>query len=176
MREFVTLSVTSFRGAGGEHYYGRLEVATKEERRVNADGSESWITRAGYGVVVHPHDRTELRRTITAKEAVYLNRKDQDGIIFRPSTSLKRGDLVPRFNDKASLEAAAIAAFGELFDDTDVLAIEDVQYSDEHRPLAGPAEIVEGMKADPDYAAQRRFLVEHGYLRRPGEPEESENA
>ena len=167
MREFVTISITSFRaGMGGEHWYGTLEVHTKDEKRVNADGSVSWISRGGYGVVPHPHDRTNLERPLSAKEAAYLNKKDQGGMIFRPSFSLKRGDMTTRFNDVASIEAEAARVFPTLFDDTDLLGVETEPYSDHFRFLCGPEELIAALNAAATDREQRELMIAAGYLRK----------
>lgn len=167
MREFVTISITSFRaGMGGEHYYGVLEVHTKDEKQVNPDGSISWISRGGYGVVTHPHDRTDLKRPLSGKEAAYLNKKDQGGMIFRPSFSLKRGDMTTRFNDVESIEAEAARVFPELFDETDLLGVETEPYSDHYRFLCGPADLVSALNVAATDREQREMMIAAGYLRK----------
>jgi len=166
-REFVELSITSFRGSiGGEHYYGRFSVHTKDEKRINQDGSVSWISRGGFGAEYHKHDGKDVERIIGAKEAAYLNKKDNEGFVT-PSFRLKRGDSVTRFNDIASIIEAAKEAFPALFDPTDILVREVKAHHGVYEVLAGPTEFVDFFAKNQDYRAQRQFLIEKGYLRKP---------
>lgn len=159
MGELVELSITNYLGSiGAEHYYGRLNVRDKAERVVNPDGSVSHVTHGGFGADSHPLDRTEVERVIDGKEAAYLNKKDGFGSIYR------RGSKVNRFNDRQSVIDAATALFPTIFAADDLLVVEMKRHSGVYTALAGPAEIVEGLTARPDYLSQAKFLDAHGYL------------
>lgn len=166
MHEIVDLEITSFRFAiGGEHYYGRLEVRTKETQERRPDGSIRSFLRMGSGSVRHPHDGHELKREIDAKEALYLNKKDGEGFIST-SSRLKRGSLVNRFNDKDSIVAAAIEIFPTLFDKTDVLVHRPNANSDDYVVLVAPDDVRAAL--DPlDDRARDAWLRAHGYLTHP---------
>lgn len=165
--ELVELSITSFRGSiGGEHYYGRLIVHNKFEKVTNPDGSVSEVFRSGFGVERHPHDGANVERTIDAKEAAYLNKKDNEGFVT-PSFRLKRGDRVTRFNDTASLIEEAKALFPTLFGATDILVLEPRRCHDVYDVLVGPDGFAEFFAQNRDYRAQRIFLTERGYLVKP---------
>lgn len=170
MHEVVNLSISSYRGSiGAEHYYGRFEVQTKYDRVTNTDGSTRLVTRSGYGVEIHPADRYELTRKLGAKEAAYLNKKD-DGGFFTSSMGLKSGSTTTRFNDIDSIIAAAIAAFHTLFDETDVLEYRADPYGEAPDILIAPDHVraaIEPMKMRHE---REEWLMEHGYLLK-GTPE-----
>lgn len=164
MHEIVTLSVTSFRGSiGGEHYYGRLHVRSKMERVVRPDGSIGHITRSGYNVERHPHDGADIKRTIDAKEAAYLNKKD-DGGMFTSSMGLVAGDETIRFNDVASVMAAAVEAFATMFDQTDVLICERMANPDEIDVLVAPENVRAAIADGSRLWDSETWLMENGYL------------
>lgn len=166
MHEVVSLSITHFRYAiGGEHYYGRLEVRTKEVQERRPDGSIRTFLRMGAGTVRHPNDGHELLRTIDAKEALYLNKKDGEGIIT-PSSRLTRGSLVNRFNDREAVIAAAIEAFPTLFDETDVLVHSPKINEDDYVVLVAPDGVRQALEG-LDYDLSERWLRDNGYLVKP---------
>lgn len=162
--ELVELQITSFRGSiNGEHYYGRFHVHAKNEKIVGADGRERLIMRGGYGVATHPRDGTNVERIVGAKEAAYLNKKDNDGFIV-PSFRLKPGDNTTRFNDIPTLVDAAKKIFPLIFGKTDILVREIEGEHDLWEALVAPTEIVEHLAADLTYQGQHKCLVEHGFL------------
>lgn len=170
MYEMVTISITSYRmSMGGEHYYGRLDVETKMTPVTEPDGKVRYVTRVGYGVETHPHDRHELTRVLSAREAAYLNKKD-DGGFFTSSMGLKRGDRTKRFNDKASIIAAAIEIFPTLFDETDVLEYREDPYGEAGEILVAPDEVREALSTRKGRQAREEWLIEHGYLVKNLEP------
>lgn len=164
MREIVTIDVTSFRGSiGGEHYYGRLNVRAKKTRVTGPDGGERFVTRMGHGVEPHPHDRHELKRRIGAKEAAYLNKKDDDGG-FLLGGGLRAGDETTRFNDVLSILKAAVETFPTLFDDTDVLFHERDAYSGEYEVLVAPNEVRMAFGEITSPRGREDWLMANGYL------------
>lgn len=166
MNEVVSLSITHFRYAiGGEHYYGRLEVRTKETQERRPDGSVRTFLLMGAGTIRHPNDGHELMRAIDAKEALYLNKKDGEGIIT-PSSRLTRGSLVNRFNDRESVIAAAIEVFPTLFDETDILVHSPKVNEDDYVFLAGP-DVARSALEGLDYDRSERWLRDNGYLVNP---------
>lgn len=174
MKEVVRLDISHFRFAiGGEHYYGKFHVQGRYEREVKPDGSVSLVSRGGYGVERHPLDRHEITRPMTAKEAIYLTKKDNG---FGPTlVRYKRGDPTTRFDTIDSVIERAVALFGEMFDEDDVLVVDADQIEPTARhgdilPLAGPPEIVEHLKNTPG-RRREEFLMERGYLVKDSEPE-----
>jgi hypothetical protein len=168
MREIVTLSITSFRFAiGGEHYYGSFNVRTKATRERQPDGSIRKFTRMGHGSISHPSDGHELTRTIGAKEALYLNKKDNESFFGGGGFRLKSGDAVKRFNDRESIVEAAIASFPDLFDETDVLLHKpNPNDDDEVVVLVAPDEVRAAIEGRP-YDQRMRWLRENGYTVHP---------
>ena len=163
MYEVARLSVTSFRGAmGGEHYYGRLHVDGRYVRTVEPDGTVRLRGRSGHGVERHPADGLDLTRTLGAKEAAYLNEKD--GTRMDSSIRLKSGSSTTRFNDVDSIVEAAISAFGEMFDETDVLMYERRRNSDVWEILAAPDKVREGLNGIADLWEQEKWFMDNGYL------------
>lgn len=180
MREIVTLSITSFRFAiGGEHYYGSFDVRTKATLERQADGSIREFTRMGHGSIRHPSDGHELTRTIDAKEALYLNKKDNEGFFGGGGFRLKSGDAVKRFNDRDSIVEAAIATFPDLFDDTDILLHRTNPNDDEEIVvLIAPDDVRMGIEGRR-YDERMRWLRENGYTVRPldeGDTDDAGNA
>lgn len=167
MHEIVSLSISSYRGSiGAEHYYGRFDVKTKYNRKVLPDGSVSLMTRFGHGTEKHPNDRHELQRKLGAKEALYLNKKD-DGGFFTSSMDLKAGSMTTRFNDKKSIIAAAIKIFPTLFDETDVLEYREDPYEDAPETLLAPPHVMEALSTRTDRKSREEWLMENGYLLKP---------
>lgn len=171
MREIVTLSITSFRGSiGGEHYYGAFSVRTKMTPEVRPDGSTRFYTRSGHGVTPHPHDRHELTRVLSAKDAAYLNKKD-GGFLGALGSMLSPGDTTTRFDDVPSIVAAAMQAFPRLFDDTDMLMRSRDRHGEDLEILIGPDDAKTAFEAIGDPDAREEWLVANGY--RIIEPEAS---
>ncbi len=168
MHELVTLSITSFRFAiGGEHYYGKLHVRTKATQERRPDGSIREFTRIGSGSIRHPSDGHELSRPIDGKEALYLNKKDDEGFFGGGGYRLKPGDLVKRFNDKDSIIRSAVETFPSLFDDTDVLMYEPDPNHDERVVLLVAPDAVRAAIDGKGYDERMRWLGENGYTVRP---------
>lgn len=162
MKEFVVLEISSFRFAiGGEHFYGRLDVREKEEIEVHADGRKSRILRFSPDDVRHPSDGFDVQRVIDSKEAIYLNKKDNGcgPVISR----LKAGDKVSRFNDRETVVEAAKNIFPELFDESDILALETRRASGIFKLIVAPENIMSCL-TDLDCEVEYDFLDEHGYL------------
>lgn len=164
MREIVRINVTSFRGSiGGEHYYGKLHVDTKMTRVTRPDGSQGLVSRMGHGVETHPHDGHELKRKVGAKEAAYLNKKDDEGgLLF--GRGLKAGDETTRFNDVESIVKAAIEVFPTLFDETDVLMFERVRHSDDYEILVAPPEVKAAIGGPNNRRVREEWLMANGYM------------
>jgi len=166
MHELVTLSITSFRFAmGGEHYYGKLDVRTKATLERQSDGSIREFTRCGYGSIRHPLDGHELTRRIDAKEALYLNKKDNEGLLGG-SFRLKAGSEVKRFNGRDSVIEAAVRDFPTMFDETDVLVHQPDFNSDDLVVLVAPDDVRAAIER-LDYDAREKWLRGNGYLVRP---------
>lgn len=176
MREIVTIDITSFRASiGGEHYYGRLNVRTKQTRVTGPDGCERLVTRMGHGVEPHPHDRHELKRRIGAREAAYLNKKDGDDGLLRGG-GLRAGDETTRFNDVPSILKAAAETFPALFDETDVLFHEREAHSGEYEVLVAPDEVRTAFERHGSRRGRTEWLMANGYLVQEDRPSNGDDA
>lgn len=175
--ELVELRITSYRGSiGGEHYYGRFEVQTKSEEEIGADGKVHWITRGGFGADQHPHDGKSVERPVTAKEAAYLNKKDNEGYLSSPFR-MKAGDETSRFDDIQSIYARAVEVFPTLFGPTDILVRETKRHSGIYEVLVGPPEVAAFLAENTSLRDQQEYLAREGYLlKRPAQGIEAATA
>lgn len=171
MKEVVELRITHFRFAiGGEHYYGKFRVRTKYERIIR-DGKAYLSSRSGAGVARHPNDDHSIRRPMTAKEALYLSKKDGN----EGTWAYKRGELTTRFDDEQSIIKVAKKVFPTLFDEADILVTESLDKSELRQPrdlLIGPSEIAKFFKNNRDSFKQDEFLMQQGYLLKEPAPDQ----
>jgi len=147
MKRIVFLEVTSWRGIsiGAEHYYGHL------------------ISYNGEGL-----DKVELKRKLTAKDAVALNKKDSS---ITSHSRWKAGEEVGRFDTREQVKVAALKAFAERFNSDDILLMgRYVGGVPGEQPLSVPEEWERKFAAlrgpNPDYkaiSALEKELFEAGY-------------
>lgn len=158
----VLLDISTFRGIsiGAEHYYGKFSVYPKFREIVKSDGSISH--QSSTSDPRHKYDRYEIKRKLSQKEAIELNKKD-DGGFFTSSFGFKKGDETTRFDNKDQLMLAALRKFRELFDPEDILVIKNDKkhpaknyYMEYYTAWVGPADLCNALNAASELGSFRQ--------------------